>query len=149
LVSLVTELQERVKAGMKAGRKQEVTALRLLVSELQKAGKDKGAELSPEEETKVLRREHKRRLESAEAFAAGHRPELEAHERYEAELIEAFLPQQLDDAALGALIDEVVRETGANSPREMGRVMGEVMQRGGSQIDGKRASQLVKERLSG
>jgi uncharacterized protein len=148
-VSLATDLQERTKAAMKAGRKQEVGALRLLVSELQKAAKDKGTDLSPDEETKVLRREHKRRLESAEAFEAGDRPELEAKERFEAELIEGFLPQQFDEEQLAALVDQVITETGASSPREMGRVMNEVMQRGGSQVDGKKASQLVKERLSG
>lgn len=148
-MSALCELQERAKTALKAGRKVEVGALRLLISELQKASKDKGAELTADEETKVLRREHKRRLESAEAFAAGDRPELEAHERFEAELIEGFLPQQMDDAALAALVEQVIRDTGASSPREMGRVMGEVMQRGGSEIDGKKASLLVKERLSG
>lgn len=147
-MSVLEELQQRARHALKAGEKQEVAAVRLLVSELQKAAKDKGGELSPDEELKVLRREHKRRLESAEAFA-GRRPELEAHERYEAELIESFLPQQLDDSALAGLVDAVIADAGATSPRDMGRVMNEVMQRGGSQVDGKKASQLVKERLSG
>lgn len=148
-MSLLIDLQDRTKNALKAGRKQEVGALRLLVSELQKAAKDKREDLSAEEELKVLRREHKRRLESAEAFSAGGRSELEAKERYEAELIESFLPKQLDEQAVRAIVDEVVSETGASTPRDMGRVMSQVMQRGGSQIDGKEASRLVKERLSG
>jgi uncharacterized protein YqeY len=148
-VSLLAELQDRTKSSLKAGKKDEVSALRLLISELQKAAKDKREELSPDEEIKVLRREHKRRLESAEAFSEGGRTELEAKERYEAQLIEAFLPAQMDQQAVRILVDQVVADTGASSLKDMGRVMSEVMQRGGPQIDGKEASRLVKERLSG
>lgn len=148
-MSLLAALQDRTKGALKAGKKQEVAALRLLSSELQKAAKEKREELSEEEELKVLRREHKRRLESAEAFAAGNRKDLEEKERFEAGLIEELLPEQLDEAALRNLVDQVITDTGASSLRDMGRVMTEVMQRGGPQVDGKEASRLVKERLSG
>jgi uncharacterized protein YqeY len=129
-VSLLLQLQEETKTALKAGRKVEVSALRLLVDELQKAAKAKGAKLTSDEEIKVLRREHKRRLESAEAFAAGQRQELEQRERYEAELIERLLPNQLDEAALRLLVDQVVTDSGATTLRDMGKVMSEVMQRG-------------------
>ena len=135
--------------AMKAGRKEETSSLRYLISELQKAAKDSGGPLDDEAELKVLRRERKRRQESIDAFRAGGRDELADHEEREARLIDEFLPQQLDHAALVALVDQAVAESGATSVKEMGRVMSLVMERAGGLVDGKEASRLVKERLGG
>lgn len=146
-MSLLTVLQERVKVALKAGRKEEVVALRLLISELQRAAKDAGAVLDDETELKVLRREHKKRLEAAEAYRAADRGESLRHEEFEAGLIEEFLPQQLGDAELAALVDEAIAQTGAVTVKDMGRVMSAVMTTGGAQVDGKRVSALVRERL--
>ena len=85
---------------MKAGRKEEVGSLRLLISEIQKAAKDARHELDADAELQVLKRERKRRVEAAEAFANGDREELAAREKREVALIDEFLPQQLDEAAL-------------------------------------------------
>lgn len=148
-MSVVEQLQDRVKVALKAGRKEEVGSLRYLVSELQKAAKEAGGPLDDEAELKVLRRERKRRQESIEAFRAGGRDELADHEEREVLLIDEFLPQQLDHAAVVALVDQAVSESGATSIKDMGRVMSLVMERGGGQVDGKEASRLVKERLSG
>ena len=147
-MSLLEQLQNRVKEAMKAGRKEEVGSLRLLISELQKAAKDARHELDGDAELQVLKRERKKRVEAAEAFAKGGREELAAHEKREVVLIDEFLPQQLDEAALAALIDDVIADLGATSPREMGKVMSAVMAKAGAQVDGKLASRLVKERLS-
>ena len=146
-MSLLTVLQERVKEALKAGRKEEVGALRLLVTELQRAAKDAGAALDDETELEVLRREHKKRLEAAEAYRAADRGESLRHEEFEARLIEEFLPQQLGEAQLVALVDEAIAQTGAATVKDMGKVMSAVMSKGGAQIDGKRASALVRERL--
>ena len=70
------------------------------------------------------------------------------HEEYAARIVAGLLPQQLDEAALGRLVDEVIAETGAVSARDMGKVMAGVMAKGGTQVDGKLASRLVKESLS-
>jgi uncharacterized protein len=147
-VSVLEQLQARVKEAMKAGRKEEVGSLRLLVSEIQKAAKDARHELDADAELQVLKRERKKRVEAAEAFAHGGREELAAHEKREVVLIDEFLPQQLDETALAALIDAAIADLGATSPREMGKVMSAVMARAGAQVDGKLASRLVKERLS-
>jgi uncharacterized protein YqeY len=146
-VSLLVTLQDRAKQALKAGNKEEVGALRMLISEIQRSAKDRGAPLDEDAELKVLGREHKKRLEAAEAYRSAGRDDLLRHEEYEAALIEEFLPRQLDDAELGVLVDQAISETGAASLKDMGKVMSAVMGKGGSQVDGKRAGALVRERL--
>jgi uncharacterized protein YqeY len=128
--------------AMKAGEKDRVGALRLVLSELQKDAKEgDGDELA------VLRRERKRRLEAASQFRVGGRPELAAGEEAEADLIAGYLPAELDDAELDAIVAAVVTDTGAAGPADMGRVMKEVLARAQGRADGKRASGRVREAL--
>ena len=129
--------------AMKAGEKDRVGALRLVLSELQKAAKDGG-----DDELAVLRRERKRRLEAASQFREGGRPELADTEESEAKLIEGYLPAELDDAQLDELISAAIAETGAATPADMGRVIQAVMARAGGRADGKRASARVREALA-
>ena len=143
-VTLADTVKSDLTAAMKAGDRDRVGILRLVLSELQKAAKDGSAD-----EQAVLRRERKRRLESAAAFRDGGRPELADAEEREAELIAGYLPAELDDAALERLVSEAVAEAGATSPRDMGPVMKLVLSRAGGRADGKRVSALVKEALSG
>jgi uncharacterized protein len=131
---------------MKAGERERVGALRLISSELQKAHKDAAG--SDADEVAVLQRERKRRLESADAYRDGGREDLAEAELREAELIEAYLPEQLSDDELHAIVGDVVAETGAASPQEMGRVMSMVMPRVQGRADGKRVSAVVREKLT-
>ena len=147
-MSILEGLQEAVKTALKAGDKERVIALRMIVNELQKEGKDKRQELDESAELAVLRRELKRREESIEAFKAGGRDDLAEHEEFAARIIEELLPKQMDEAELSILIERVVAQTGASSVRDMGKVMAGVMAEGGVRVDGKLASRLVKERLS-
>ncbi len=128
---------------MKAREKERVHALRLIVSELQKAEKDKGAD-----EVQVLQRERKRRLEAAEAYRdGGRRDQAEAEER-EAEIIASYMPEQLSEDELHAIVGDAVAQSGAGSPQEMGKVMALVMPQVKGRADGKRVSAAVKEILS-
>ena len=102
--------------AMKAGEKQRVGALRLVLSELQKAQKD-----GDTDELAVLRRERKRRLEAAEQFRDAGRPELADGEEAEARIIEGYMPAELDDAELDAIVQAAIAETGARTPRTWGR----------------------------
>jgi uncharacterized protein len=129
--------------AMKSGEKVRVGALRLVLSELQKAAKDGG-----EDELAVLRRERKRRLEAASQFRDGGRPDLADGEESEAKLIEAYLPAELDDTELDVLVAAAIAETGASTQRDMGQVMKAVMAKSGGRADGKRASARVREALS-
>jgi len=96
----------------------------------------------------VLRRERKRRLEAAHQFRDGGRPELALQEESEAELISSYLPPDLDDQQLGAIVTAAIAESGASSPRDLGQVMKLVMDRSDGLVDGKRASAVVREALS-
>ena len=129
--------------AMKAGERERVAALRLILSELQKAEKEGGAD-----ELSVLRRERKRRREAETAYREAGRDELAAQEAQEAGIIETYLPQDLSDAELEALVEAGVQATGASSPRDMGRVIKHVMEAAGGRADGKRVSTKVKEALN-
>ncbi len=131
-------------SAMKAGEKQRVGALRLVLSELQKAVKDGGSD----DELSVLRRERKRRLEAAEQFRGGGRPELAEQEESEARIIEGYLPAGLDDAELESIVGAAIAETGASDVKDMGQVMKVVMAKAGGRADGKRASALVRQALA-
>lgn len=138
---------ERVKGdlttAMKAGERERVGALRLVLSELQKNEKEGDAD-----EVAVLRREHKRRQESARAFRDAGRDELAAAEESEAELISGYLPAEMSDDELGVLVADAVRASGATSPQDLGKVMKAVMPAVGGRADGRRVSEKVKAALS-
>src|SRR4051812_39888387 len=128
---------------MKAGDKDRVAALRLVLSELQKAAKEGDGD-----ETAVLRRERKRRQESARAFRDGGRAELAISEEAEAELIGAYLPQELGDAELDAIVSDALAEVGATDVKQMGQVMKLAMDKAQGRADGRRLSDKVKAALS-
>ena len=141
-MAIADTVKQDLATAMKAGEKDRVTALRLVLSELQKAAKD-----GSDDELAVLRRERKRRHESARAFADGGRPELAVAEEAEAEIIAAYLPAELSDDELRAIVADAIAETGAQSPKDMGMVMKAAMGRTGGRADGKRVSALVGEAL--
>lgn len=143
-MSIAQQIASDVRDALRAGESERVSALRLVLSELQKAAKDgSGDELA------VLRRERKRRLEAAEQFRDNDRPELAAQEESEAQLIASYLPAELSDAELDALVQRAIADTGASSQRDMGQVMKAVMAASGGRADGKRTSARVREALSG
>jgi uncharacterized protein len=141
-MEVLERVQDDAKQALKAGDRERAGALRLVASELQKAAKDGGGD-----EVEVLQRERKRRLESATAYRDAGREDLAGSEEQEAELIGAYLPEQLSDEELHAIVGDVVAETGAASPKEMGRVMALVMPQVKGRADGKRVSAAVQEAL--
>ena len=143
---LLDQVKQDVTTALKAGDRERANALRLITNELQKAHKE--ASGSEADEVAVLQRERKRRLEAAEAYRDGGREDLAASEQREAELIEEYMPAQLSDDELHAIVGDVVAETGAASPQEMGKVMSMVMPRVQGRADGKRVSAVVKEKLT-
>lgn len=141
-MAVLQQVQDDAVAALKAGDRDRAGALRLIVSELQKAEKEGAAD-----EVAVLQRERKRRVEAAEAYEKAGRTDLAATERREVELIDPYLPAQLEDAELGTLVEQAVSETGASSVKDMGQVMSAVMPRVAGRADGKRVSAVVRERL--
>src|SRR5580658_4963091 len=109
-MAIVEQIKADMLSAMRAKEKERVGALRLLLSELQKAAKE-----GPDDEVTVLRRERKRRVEAARAFREGGREDLAAGEDAEAEIISAYLPAELSDQELAEIVERVVSETGASS----------------------------------
>jgi uncharacterized protein len=142
-MSVLNQVQDDVKTALKAGDRERVHALRLIADALQKAEKDNGGD-----PVEVLQRERKRRLEAAEAYREGGRAEMADAERREADLIASYLPEQLSDEELHAIVGDAVAQSGASSPQEMGKVMGLVMPHVKGRADGKRVSAAVKEMLT-
>ena len=143
-MTLADRVKQDLTSAMKAGEKDRVGALRLVLSELQKAAKEGG-----DDEVAVLRRERKRRQDSATAFRDAGRSELAAAEEEEAHLISGYLPAELSDDELRGIVAAAVAETGAASPKDMGQVMKAAMPRVAGRADGKRVSALAQEALRG
>ncbi len=141
-MSVLEQVQGDVRTAMKAGDRERVGALRMVVDALQQ-----DAKLGKGDEVAVLQREHKKRIEAAEAYEEAGRAEQAAAERFESELIEGYLPEQLSDEELAELVDAAIAETGADGMKQMGQVMGVLKQKVAGRADGKRVSTAVRKKL--
>ena len=151
-MSLKEKLTEDLKAAMRArdeARLRTIRALRAALMEREIAERKGGeATLTPEQELEVLQKEAKRRREAIEQFRAAGREDLVQKEEEELKIIEEYLPRQLSDDEIRAVLEEIIEAVGAQSVRDMGRVMKEAMARMRGQADGRRVSELARELLS-
>jgi len=148
---LVQRMQQDLTQAMKARDQVRVAALRMAlaaVKEAAVAGKE-ARELADADVEQVLRTQVKRRDEAAEAFQAGGRDEQAQRELDERAILSAYLPEELDDADLEAIVDEALRAGGFTEPSEMGRAMNTVMAAVAGRAEGKRVSAMVKAKLAG
>jgi uncharacterized protein YqeY len=143
-MAIADQIKTDLQGAMRAGDKVRVGALRLVLSELQKAVKE-GAD----DELAVLRRERKRRLEAARAYREAGREDLAGGEEAEGELIGGYLPAELSEEELARIVEQAVRESGAQSPKDMGQAMKHAMAAVDGRADGKRVSGLVRASLQG
>ena len=147
------EVLERIKSetivAMKAGPegKLRLATLRLVSSELKNAEIAKGGQLTEEEVAQVLSRELKRRREAAEEYEKAGRGELAAKERAEGEVVAEFMPEQMSEDEVRAVVAAAIAESGASGPVDMGRVMGAVMPKVKGKADGRLVNALVKSLL--
>ena len=139
-----TELADAIRAQDELRR----DTLRLILAALRSAEKTLLRPLSSEEELQVLQRERKRRVEAAEAFRAGDRPERAAREEAELTVLEEYMPPPLSQEELEEIVDNAVAGVGATSIRDLGRVMADVMPQVSGRADGSVVSQLVREALA-
>jgi uncharacterized protein YqeY len=143
-MAILDEVKSDLHGAMRAGEKDKVGALRLVLSELQKAAKD-----GSDDELAVLRRERKRRLEAAQAYRDAGQADRANGEEAEGELIAGYLPPELSDAELKEIVEQAVRSSGAESVKDMGAAMGKAMAAVDGRADGKRVSALVRGALNG
>ena len=151
-MSLRDQFTEQMKVSMKAGTSARTSTIRMIMARLKDidiAARPKGIDQVPEEDIQsMLRGMVKSRRESVDLYKQGNRPELAAKEEAEIAVIESFLPQQMDDAAMAQAVADAVAATGAASIKDMGKVMAELRAKHAATLDMAKAGPMVKARLS-
>ena len=142
-MSAVDQIRDDARAALKDGDRKRSSALRMIQDVLQQ-----DAKLGNDDEIAALQRERKKRMEAADAYADAGRYEQAEDERFEAELITAYLPAQLSDEELNALVAAAIESTGATEQKQMGQVMGALKDKVAGRADGKRVSTAVREQLA-
>ena len=149
-MSLEEQVNTGIKSAMKAKNEPELRGLRAIKSAilLQKTAGGKKAEITEEDETKLLQKLVKQRKDSLEIYREQNRPELAVREEEEIEVIQKFLPEQMGEEQVREKVQEIISQTGATSPSDMGKVMGMAMKQLSGKADGKMISAIAKELLS-
>ncbi len=143
-MTVVDEVRRDLTTAMKAGERGRVGALRMVLSELQRAAKEGSGD-----EVSVLRRERKRRLDAERTYREAQRPELADAELAEAQMIDTYLPAELGDEELGRIVLAAVAQAGAESLGDLGRVMPLALAEVAGRADGRRVAARVREALAG
>jgi uncharacterized protein YqeY len=148
-MSLEKKLNEDLKDAMRAGETDRRDTIRLVIAELKKArlDKPKDAVFTPEEELAVLTREVKKRKESIEVYRKGEREDLAAKEETELAIIKTYLPEELTREKVVQLVKDIIAQVGAQSLKDLGKVMGPLSPQIKGRFDGKQATDIVKEQL--
>jgi len=146
-MSLKARIQDDVKTAMRAAERERLGVLRLISAAIKQIEVDERIELNDEQVLAVLDKMVKQRRESLEQFEKAEREDLAAKERYELEVIQAYLPEPLSEDELSALITSTIKELGASSVRDMGPVMNALRGQVQGRADMKAVSQAVKTQL--
>ena len=141
-------IEEAVKVSMKNRDKEITSTLRMAISELKKEEIDKRIDLEDEQVIQILQRMIKQRKDSYSQFSDAGRNELAEKEQNEINILSNFLPEQLSEEELNSIVTEVIKETAASGPQDMGKVMGSLKQRIQGNADMGLVSKIVKENLS-
>ncbi len=148
----MSALKDRLKNDLKEAMKSKDTfkrdVVRFLMSAIKQVEVDERRELSDEDIQRIIQKSVKQREDAAAQYKEGGREDLFEKEMKEAEILKSYLPKQLSDEELGAIIEETIKEVGASSMKDMGKVMGTVIKKTVGQADGKRINAIVKELLS-
>jgi len=149
-MSLQKLVMDKMKEAMKSKDTVALTALRALKSAFLLAKTDTGVkeELTEEQELKIVQKQVKQRKDSATVFIEQGRNDLADPELAEAKILEQFLPEALSEEAIAKIVSDVITETGAESMKDMGKVMGVVSKKVAGQADGKTISSIVKKQLA-
>jgi uncharacterized protein len=149
LMALRNQIQSDLTAAMKAWDTERVATLRMILASIKNLQVAEGhtGEVTDSEVQDLLAREAKKRSEAAEAYEQAGRAELADKERRELMIVREYLPEELGEEELASIVDEAIAETGASSPRDLGRVMSKVMPKVKGRADGKHVNTLVRQRL--
>ncbi|MCG8607124.1 GatB/YqeY domain-containing protein [bacterium] len=147
-MSIQPKLMDDLKAAMKAKDMVKVSTIRMLRAQLKDMQIAKGEELSPEEEMSALTNAAKKRKEAIDFYAKSSREDLLAKEKAELETISAYLPKQLSREEITSIVGKVIKDVGATSVADLGRVMGPAMQQLKGKADGKLVQEIVRTQLA-
>jgi uncharacterized protein len=147
-VSLKQQINDQVKQAMKAGEKQRLKVLRMLTAAIKQKEVDERVELDDAQVLAIIDKQVKQRRESIEQYTAGGRAELAEGEQAEIDVLSEFLPEQLGEDELEAMIDQAIADTGAASMADMGKVMGQLKPKVQGRADMKEVSAAVRAKLS-
>ena len=145
---MLDQLQEELKIALKAGEKAKMMGLRNIIGKIKAAQIDKGETLTYEESLKILKTAAKQLKESLDQYRKGGRDDLAEKEAFELTLLEKYLPEQLSEEHIRQTVKNIVKNTGAGSMQDMGKVMGATMQKLAGAVDGKIVQNIVQEELS-
>jgi uncharacterized protein len=148
-MSLSTQLDDDAKTALKAGEKVRLATIRRARAALKNAEIEARGPVSDDHAVRVLRGLVKRHQESIESFTAGNRSELAAKERTEMAILEEYLPQQLDDDAIEAVVREVIAAEGVDDAKAVGKIMKPAMAKLAGQADGGRVRDIALRILGG
>lgn len=146
-MALIEQINSDFMSAMKSKDEAKVSVLRMLKSALQNEKIKLGSDLADDDVIKVIQSQIKQRKDSISTYEAGGRAELADKEKSEIEVLIAYMPQQLSDEELTAIIKSAIDETGATSMQDMGKIMGNVMPKVAGKADGSQVSAKVKELL--
>lgn len=147
-MDLKTKLQNDMKDAMRAQDSVKLGALRMLIAEIKKREIDKRSPLDEPEIHKVISSSLKQRADSIDAFKKANRTDLVEKEEREAELLKAYLPQQMSRGEVEAIVVAAIKETGASKPGDIGQVMKAVLAKTAGRADGKLVNEIAKAKLS-
>jgi uncharacterized protein YqeY len=147
MARLTEQIRADLTASMKARTAERTSTLRMLQSAFKYEQIEAGHELSDEEALSIIRKAVKQRLDSIDQFTKGNRPELAAKEQSEMELLKTYLPPELTDAELESGLREIIASTGAQSKKDLGKVMKEASARYKGRADGKKIQEIVSRLL--
>mgnify|MGYP001770664091 FL=1 len=148
MAELFKKLQEEMKAAMKSGDKDRLSTIRMLISEIKKVQIDSKKELSDEEIISILQKYVKQRKEAYQQYSQAGREDLANKELKEIEVVQEFLPQPLSEEEISKIVEETIKEVGATSVKDMGKVVKAVMEKVKGRAEGAVVSKIVKEKLS-
>lgn len=141
-------IEAEIRTALKAGERLTVETCRMLLAAIKNEEIAKRRPLGEDESIAILTRAVKTRQDSVALYDKGGRPELAEKERREIDIVRKFLPEPLSEAEMARAIDDIIRETGVTSKKEMGRVMKELMSRHPGRVDGRLANQIAAARLT-
>ena len=145
---LKNTIGDATKTAMKARDKERVAVLRMVNAEIKRVEVDERRDVTDADVHGILNKMLKQRQDSLKQFTDANREDLAKQEAYEIGIVQDFLPAQMDDAALAALVDKIITDTGAAGMQDMGKVMGALKAAAEGQADMGRASALVKQKLA-